>query len=169
MLVIDSLQADASSIGSLFLLIGAVDIVVQGGLVGKLLPIFGERKLLVIGFVTEIVAYGLLALIVFIPSPVILVAGIVVNAISSGLIEPSLSSLLSRAVSPEKQGVVQGSNTALISLVSVGAPIGGGLLYTQLGHASPYILAAAVVALAAGLALAGVPKLKPPVAAELQH
>lgn len=74
-LAIDSLQADASNIGLLFLVIGAIDIVVQGFLFGKLLPIFGERKLLLLGFVMQVIAYGLIASVVFIPLPYLLIAG----------------------------------------------------------------------------------------------
>lgn len=166
-LAIDSLQADAGSISLLFLLIGAIDIVVQGGLIGKLLPIFGERKLLIAGFILQIAAYGMLATLVFVASPILLVAGVVLYAVSSGLVEPSLNSLLSSAVNPEKQGVVQGSNTALTSLVAIIAPIVGGLLYTQMGHASPYLLAAGAMLLATSIAWLAVPKLNAPAASEV--
>jgi len=168
-LAIDSVRADATSIGLLFLLIGAIDIVVQGGLVGKLLPIFGERKLLIAGFIVQVATYGSLAAIVFVNSPILLVVGMTLYAVSSGLIEPSLNSLLSRAVSPEKQGVVQGSNTALTSLVAIIAPIAGGLLYSQIGHASPYLLVAGVMALAAIITWLAVPKLKAPTTSKLEQ
>jgi MFS transporter, DHA1 family, tetracycline resistance protein len=158
-LTLDSLQADPGSIGSLFLIIGVIDIVVQGVLIGKLLPIFGERTLMVVGFVMQTVAYGLMASIVFVASPVLLVVGVIFYAVSSGLIEPSLSSMISRAISPEKQGVVQGSNQALTSLIEITVPIAGGLLYTQIGHASPYILGSIIMVLAAGLVLVSIPKL----------
>ena len=168
-LVIDSLHADAGSIGLLFLLVGVIDIVVQGGLIGKLLPIFGERTLLIAGFVVQVASYGLMAAIVFVASPILLVAGIVLYAVSSGLVEPSLNSLLSKAVNPEKQGVVQGSNTALTSLVSILGPIAGGVLYTHIGHASPYLLVAAVLALAAIIVWLAVPKLQAPTVSEREQ
>lgn len=159
-LAIDSLHVDASNIGFLFLIIGAIDIVVQGFLFGKILPIFGERKLLLLGFVMQVIAYGLMASIVFIPSPYLLIAGVAVFAASSGLIEPSITGLLSRLVSPEKQGVVQGSNAGLRSLISVFGPIVGGFMYVQLGHASPYVMGAFIMAIAAGMVLAVIPRLK---------
>ena len=80
-----------------------------------------------------------------------------------------MNSMISRAVAPEKQGVVQGSNTALTSLVSIIAPIAGGILYTQLGHATPYILVAGVMVLATIVVWMFVPKLKAPSASELEH
>ena len=80
-LMIDSLQADAGSISLLFLLIGAIDIIVQGGLIGKLLTMFGERKLLLAGFVIQAVAYGLMASIVFVNSAILLVVGIFLYAV----------------------------------------------------------------------------------------
>jgi MFS transporter, DHA1 family, tetracycline resistance protein len=159
-LAIDSLQANASNIGLLFLVIGAIDIVVQGFLFGKLLPILGERKLLLLGFVMQVIAYLLIASVVFIPSPYLLIAGVAFFAASSGLIEPSITGLISRLVSPEKQGVVQGSNAGLRSLISVFGPIVGGLMYAQIGHASPYIMGSFIMAIAVGLVLAVIPRLK---------
>ncbi len=159
-LAIDSLQADPGSIGLLFLVIGSIDIVVQGYLIGKILPIFGARKLLIIGFVMQFFGYGLMASIVFIHSPLLLVAGIAFWAVSSGLIEPSITALISRLVSPEKQGVVQGSNAGLRSLISVFGPIVGGLMYAQISHASPYIMGSLIMVFAAGMVLITIPKLQ---------
>jgi len=158
-LAIDSLGFDPASIGLLFLVIGAIDIVVQGWLIGKLLPIFGERKILLMGFVMQFIAYGLMASVVFINTPILLFAGVVFYAVSSGLIEPSITGLISRLVSPDRQGVVQGSNAGLRSLISVFGPIGGGFMYAQLGHATPYLLDAAIMLIAAGLVLVTIPTL----------
>jgi len=159
-LAIDSLDYAPANIGLLFLVIGAIDIVVQGYLIGKLLPIFGERKLLILGFVMQFIAYGLMASVVFIHTPVLLFAGIIIYAVSSGLIEPCLAGLISRLVSPEKQGVAQGSNAGLRSLISVFGPIVGGFMYAQVGHASPYLMSSVIMLIAAGAALVTIPKLK---------
>ncbi|OJV99270.1 MAG: hypothetical protein BGO39_17280 [Chloroflexi bacterium 54-19] len=159
-LVIDSLNFEPATIGLLFLVIGSFDIVVQGFLVGKLLPVFGERNLLRIGFAMQFVGYILLASIVFTHSPVLLFAGIAVWAASSGLIEPSITGLISRLVSPEKQGVVQGSNAGLRSLISVIGPIIGGFMYVQLGHASPYLVGSLVMLVAVAMVTVSIPKLK---------
>jgi DHA1 family tetracycline resistance protein-like MFS transporter len=159
-LAIDSLNFDPANIGLLFLVIGTIDIVVQGYLIGKLLPIFGERKILVFGFVMQFISYALIASVVFITTPSLLFVGIIFYAISSGLIEPSIAGLISRLVSPEKQGVVQGSNAGLRSLISVIGPIGGGFMYAQLGHASPYLMSCAVMLIAAGMVLVTIPTLK---------
>lgn len=159
-LTIDSLNFDPASIGLVFLITGSIDIVVQGYLIGKLLPIFGERRLLTIGFVMQFIGYALMASIVFIPSSYLLFAGIAIWAVGSGLIEPSITGLISRLVSPEKQGVVQGSNAGLRSLISVFGPIVGGFMYAQIGHASPYIAGSLVMAIAAGMVLVSIPRLK---------
>jgi DHA1 family tetracycline resistance protein-like MFS transporter len=159
-LVIDSLNFEPANIGLLFLVIGSFDIVVQGFLVGKLLPIFGERNLLKIGFAMQFIGYILLASIVFTRSPYLLFAAIAVWAASSGLIEPSITGLISRLVSPEKQGVVQGSNAGLRSLISVVGPIIGGFMYVQLGHASPYLVGSFVMLVAVALVTVSIPKLK---------
>ena len=57
-LIIDSLHWDATSIGFVALIVGVMDIVVQGLLFGKLLPIWGEGRLMIAGFVCQGIAYA---------------------------------------------------------------------------------------------------------------
>jgi DHA1 family tetracycline resistance protein-like MFS transporter len=108
----------------------------------------------------QFIGYILLASIVFTHSPILLFAGIAIWAASSGLIEPSITGLISRLVSPEKQGVVQGSNAGLRSLISVVGPIIGGFMYVQLGHASPYLVGSFVMLVAVAMVTVSIPKLK---------
>lgn len=139
-LILDSLHWDAAEIGFVSLTIGLTDILVQGWLIGKLLPIFGAKKLFTAGFVLQAVSYALLGMIAIIPSPVLLLSGTLVYAFSSGLVEPSLAGLTSQAVEQDMQGLVGGANQSLQSLTRVVGPLWVGTIYTNFGHALPYFL-----------------------------
>jgi DHA1 family tetracycline resistance protein-like MFS transporter len=146
-LILDTLHWDASGIGFILLTIGVVDIIVQGWLVGKLLPLFGSKPLLITGLVLQAVAYGLLGLLVFAPSSALMIVATLVYAFSSGLVEPTLSGLTSEAVTPGMQGVVGGASQSLQSICRVVGPLWVGLIYTQFSHALPYWLNMAIMGL----------------------
>jgi len=147
-LVKQSLGWNAASIGLIFFVVGIGDILMQGVLIGRVLPIFGELKLAIAGLVCEMMAYLLVGLIALIPSPLFLWVGIVCFTVGSGLLEPSLGGLLSRAAGPRQQGIVMGGSQSLEALARILGPLWGGILYVSIGHASPYLSAAVFVGLA---------------------
>lgn len=159
-LIIDSLGWKADSIGYLFLLVGVLDILMQGVLAGRLLPIFGEIKLTVAGLACEIIAYLLLGAIAIVPAPVFVFAGIIMFAIGTGFLEPASRGLISRAAGPRQQGVVQGGSQSIQSLAMVVGPLLGGVLYTQAGHAVPFWSGAACIGLAIIATLLAVPAIQ---------
>jgi DHA1 family tetracycline resistance protein-like MFS transporter len=159
-LIKESLGWNAANIGLIFLVLGVMDILMQGILAGRLLPIFGEVKLTMGGLFCEMLAYILIGSIALIPSPVLLWIGIVCFGFGSGLLEPALFGLLSRAAGPQQQGAVQGGGQSLQALASILGPLWGGLLYAQLGHASPYWSAAIFVALAILVTFLALPSLR---------
>jgi DHA1 family tetracycline resistance protein-like MFS transporter len=79
----------------------------------------------------------MLGLLAFVHAPLCLPVGIVLFGIGSGLVESAQNSLVSQAVGPEKQGVVQGSSQSIQSLARILGPLAGGVLYAQFGHATP--------------------------------
>lgn len=159
-LIIDSLSWKADSIGYLFLLIGTLDIIMQGVLAGRLLPIFGEITLTVVGLACEIGAYLLLGSVAVVASPIFVFAGIILFATGTGFLEPALRGLISRITSPRQQGIVQGGNQSVQSLAMVLGPLLGGALYTQAGHAVPFWAGAGIVGLAIIATLMAVPALR---------
>lgn len=147
-LVKDSLGWSPVGIGLIYFAVGVGDILMQGVLMGRLLPIFGEVKLAIAGLVCEMIAYLLIGFIAVVPSPLFLWAGILVYIVGSGLIEPSLGGLISRAAGPGQQGIVQGGSQSMGSLARILGPLYGGVLYARFGHASPYWSGALIVGLA---------------------
>jgi MFS transporter, DHA1 family, tetracycline resistance protein len=159
-LLIDSLGWTPDRISFMFLIVGGLDILMQGVLSGRLLKIFSETTVTIAGFVFAILTYLLMGAVVFVPSPALVYGGIVLFGISSGLIEPALRGLISQAAGPREQGVVQGSSQSIQSLAMIVGPLVGAALYTRLGHASPYWAGALVFGLGIFTTLLAVPALR---------
>jgi DHA1 family tetracycline resistance protein-like MFS transporter len=141
----DLLDWTPEMIGLSLLMIGCVDIVMQGVLSAKLVPIFGEIRLTAAGLVCEALGYALVGAVALVASPVVLLAGIFLFAFGSGLLEPALNALTSSAASPREQGVVQGGNQALHALTQIAGPLLAGVLYTTIGGEAPYWLGAVIL------------------------
>jgi DHA1 family tetracycline resistance protein-like MFS transporter len=156
----DSLGWNVTQAGLVATLVGVVDIVVQGVLVGKLLPVFGDVKLGIGSLILVASSYILLGSIALIASPLLLIAGVILFAGSGGLVENALRSLTSRSVGPRQQGMVGGASQSMSSLAMILGPILGGMLYAQFGHASPYWSGALIILLAAGSIVLSLPALR---------
>lgn len=156
----DSLGWNATQAGIISTLVGVVDILVQGVLVGKLLPIFGDVKLSIGSLILVATSYILLGAISLIASPILLVAGVILFAGSGGLVENALRGLTSRLVGPRQQGLVGGASQSMQSLAMILGPLFGGLLYVQFGHATPYWSGALIIALSITSVVLAIPALR---------
>ncbi len=156
----DSLGWSATDAGIIASVVGVVDILVQGVLVGKLLPIFGEVKLGIGSLVLVAISYMLLGSIALLASPLLLIAGVILFAGSGGLVENALRGLTSRLAGPSQQGLVGGASQSMQSLAMILGPLFGGLLYTQFGHATPYWSGALIIALAITSVSLAIPALR---------
>jgi MFS transporter, DHA1 family, tetracycline resistance protein len=155
----DSLGWDATAAGLIATLVGVIDILVQGVLVGKLLPIFGDIRLGIGSLVLVAVSYILLGAIALIASPILVVIAVILFAGSGGLVENALRGLTSRMVGPSQQGLVGGASQSMQSLAMILGPILGGVLYSQLGHATPYWFGTLVIGLAIASIILAIPSI----------
>jgi len=141
-----------TDIAFVFAFIGLVAIVMQGFLIRKLVPRFGEARLAVSGLTLMALAFGMIA---FVPAGWMLYPATAVLAIGSGMATPSLTSLISRRVSPQAQGSALGGVQSLNSLMMVIGPLFAGAVFDAFGPVAPYLSGLLVVMGAAGvLALA---------------
>jgi len=138
---------DAGHLGFVFAYVGVVMVVVQGGLIGRLVPRFGERALATAGSLFMAASLGALPLA---PSLAAALGVLAVLAVGQGLTTPMLSTLLSRATDADEQGGTLGLGQSLAAAARAVGPIGAGWLYDRAAGA-PYAAAAAVMALAAVL------------------
>jgi MFS family permease len=114
----------AREVGFVFAYAGLLGILVQTFL-GRLVRRFGEQSLVAAGFASMAVGYGLLAGVHMLP--LLLVAG-VFSSFGTGVLRPSLTSLVTQAVARNEQGVVLGLNTSLQSVAQIIGPAIAGLL-----------------------------------------
>ena len=119
----------------MFVFVGLTIALVQGGVVRRMAPRIGERKMAVQGFVLLLPGFLLIA---FAHSTWMLYLGLFPMAVGSALAMPSLSALVSRYAPVDRQGLALGCFRSAGSLSRAVGPLLGGLLYWQLGAAAPY-------------------------------
>lgn len=143
-LSIEQLGWGPTQIGQVLLLVGLTDIVMQGVVAGRLMKVVGEIWMIVAGFAFEMVSFILVGAVALVPLQALMLAGVFIFAFGSGLFEPALNTLISRATGPREQGMVQGGNQAIRALVNAVGPLVAGVLYTQVNAAVPFWTGAAV-------------------------
>ncbi len=127
---------DAQHTGYLFAYVGVLAVIVQGGLIGRLVKRFGELQLVIVGaflFAGSLFAVpfvgpqtgGLLALLV----------GGGLFSIGNSLSAPSLTSLASKSVGPADQGSVLGVTQSVASLArAVGPTLAALLIHSAIAY-----------------------------------
>ncbi len=144
----------AWQIGGVLALVGGLDMLVQGVLVGPVVRRCGDRTTMVVGLFGG--AFGI-ACMGLAPTGVLFALAMLPNALW-GLANPPLMSLMSQRVSESKQGQLQGANMSVASIAGVLAPLFFGAIYAATAGEDariPFIgsalLVAAVVLFVAGL------------------
>jgi MFS family permease len=112
-------------IGYVFGYVGFLGIILQGGLIGRLVKRFGESMLVAAGFIALVIGYFGLGIA---SSFALLMFTGTLAAFGNGVIRPALTSLITQQAGRQEQGVVLGITQSLMSMASIVAPIVGGLL-----------------------------------------
>jgi multidrug resistance protein len=127
---------DAQHTGYLFAYVGLIAVVIQGGLIGRLVKRFGELPLIIFGafcFAVSLFAVpfvgpaagGLAALLI----------GGGVFSMGNSLATPALTSLASKSVGPAQQGTVLGVTQSVASLArAVGPTLAAVLINSSVAH-----------------------------------
>ncbi|MGK5089972.1 MFS transporter [Bdellovibrionota bacterium FG-2] len=140
---------DARTAGMLLALSGIIMVLIQGGLIGRLVKFFGESKLVTGGAL--LCSMGLLGFALA-PDPRLLVAALVIMSLGHGLLHPTLSSLASRGSSRANKGIVMGVFQSAGSLARVLGPPIAGWFFDSVSRRSPLFSAAAITAIIGVLA-----------------
>lgn len=111
--------------GLMFTYVGVLGAVIQGGLLGQLVKLFGEKTLAVAGTVIFSAALFALPLATTLPLLVVASTGI---AIGNSLVTPTLNSLASKSAAPAFQGRILGAMASVASLARIIGPVLGGFL-----------------------------------------
>ena len=132
-----------------FAYIGVLMVITQGALVRRLMPKYGERRVLAAGLAMFAIS---LAMIPFSTTISLLGLAMTILALGNGLMRPPNLGLISLATPVEIQGSVMGVTNSLSSLGRILGPVVGGLLYERVNRGAPFILSSLLAALALYLA-----------------
>lgn len=124
--------------------IGLVTALVQGGLIGKLLPRFGSDRLLMVGLGNMIVA---LIGICFVPQGIYLYGTQTLYAFGVGLSSPTWRGAIANAVPDSEQGKVSGGSQSLASLSQILGPFLAGGAYDYISGNAPFTIQAVFLGL----------------------
>ncbi len=127
----------AAELGTYFGVIGAFIVITQIFILGPLTKRFSERAIL---RVTLLVLTVSVALYPFMPNVVWLYCLIPFLAIPQGLSIANIGALISKSVSPEKQGAALGINGSLIALSQGVIPLLAGVGSGVIGLQTPFIV-----------------------------
>ena len=141
------------SAAAVFLVVGVMLVVVQGGLIGPLTKAFGSQRLLVAGFGTLIAGFLVLSIA---EVWVVLFLALALLSLGQGLVTPSLTSVVADSATPDRRGEVLGVQQSAGALSRIIGPAIAGLLFDHAGVAWPYVVAAVLT----GAALATVSRRK---------
>ena len=149
-----------SHIGGVFFMLGSLGVIIQGGLIGKLTELFGEKKLV------QLAALSLMTGLTVIGSASFefsLWIGLFFFGCGAAIFNPSLSSLISKSADPSSTGQYLGHYQAACSMGRIVGPSISGLLYSYFHVSTPFyfgaIIAIPVILLIATFTLRKIPKI----------
>lgn len=123
--VVDKLAFDTNQVSSIWVVMGVMLIVVQGGLTGWLSKRMGEWTLIRLGLLGGALGFGFVALARDYLTTMLALAFFM---LALTLISPALNAAISR-YGGERQGALMGLNSAMTSLGRVLGPLWGGYIY----------------------------------------
>jgi DHA1 family tetracycline resistance protein-like MFS transporter len=148
----DKFGFTASTIGFVFTFIGVVLAITQGVLVGKVVKVIPERKLIPLAIFAIALGIGLIAFVWNVPT---MLGALGVLALGMGFNNPSLTSMVSKLSDEDDQGGILGLAASLSSLGRVLGPVWGGYLYDAYGMRTPYLTSSALMLVAFAVSVVG--------------
>ena len=129
-------------VGFLFFYVGIVLVLVQGGLVRVLSRSLGESRMALSGSV--LLVLGLVGLPFSTDLPRLLIDMALLSA-GFGILNPAVTSLVSRAAGSDERGGILGVNQSGQSLARILGPLIGGFFFGAAGRDAPYYVGAVIM------------------------
>lgn len=115
----------AKETGYVFFYVGLLGVILQGGLLGRLVKRFGERAMVWTGYLSASIGYSMMAWTCTIGQ---LLGASTVSSYGMGVLRPSITALITHKAGRHEQGVVLGLTQSITSISSVIAPVIAGAL-----------------------------------------
>jgi len=112
-------------VGYIFAFNGFIGIIMQGGMVGRMVKAFGEKKVVQIGFATSFLGY---AAVGFTHTVGELLWVLALSSIGAAGLRPALTSMITQKAGRREQGMILGLTQSLTSIAQIAAPILAGYL-----------------------------------------
>lgn len=135
-------------IGLMFSIMGIQDIISQGFIMPKLLKKFSDIQIVILGMISEIIGYGLIAASAIFSLYPLIIIGMFIFAFGDSIFGPSFNGILSKTGDASEQGRIQGGSQAIRSLATIIGPIVGGEIYVLLGHTAPFFMGVILIGVA---------------------
>ena len=130
--------------GYMFGIVGLTSAIIQGGLIGTITKTLGKKKIMIIGSFLITVN---LALIPYGGSFTGLAVIGIFLSIGTGILNPTVLSLISEQTDERIQGVTLGLNQSLSALARMLGPLWGGFAFEYLGYPFPFLTGAVFTSL----------------------
>ena len=148
-LALDAIHWGPTQIGLLTAAVGIIDILIQGVLLGILLPRIGERGVIVSGIAAQMIGLVGLAIVASVlAQPWVFIVGALMLAAGQGASTAAMDGAMSNAVAADEQGWLGGVTQSLTAAMNTVAPLIAAALYTLVSHAAPYWLGAGLMVVA---------------------
>lgn len=135
-------QFTNAQIGYQYAILGIVSAIIQGAFIKTISARFAEKKIIIAG--TFLLIFGL-GLMPYGQNFLGLSIIVTVLSIGSGILNPTLLSMISKYSPEDEQGTVLGINQSLSALARVLGPLWGGFTFDYFGHQYPFLTGAFIM------------------------
>ncbi|MDP4098792.1 MFS transporter [Paenibacillus sp. P96] len=144
----DTFSWKPTLIGLMFSIIGVQDIISQGLIMPRLLRKLSDQQIAILGMVSEIIGYSLIASSALFSFYPLIIAGMFIFGFGDSIFGPAFNGMLSKSVDSSEQGRIQGGSQSIQALARMIGPILGGQIYVSFGHAAPAFMGMILIAAA---------------------
>lgn len=145
---LDTFGWEPALIGLMFSIMGIQDIISQSFIMPKLLTRLSDAQIVILGMVSEIIGYSLIAASALFSFYPLLIAGMFIFGFGDSIFGPSFNGMVSKSVDSSEQGRIQGGSQSVQSLARIIGPVLGGQIYVSFSHAAPAFMGMILIAAA---------------------
>ncbi|MFF2089461.1 MFS transporter [Paenibacillus sp. NPDC058174] len=156
-LTVDTFNWKPVLIGLMFSIMGFQDILSQSLIMPRLLLKLKDKQIAILGMVSEIMGYCLIALSALFAFYPLLIAGVFLFGFGDSIFGPSFNGMLSKSVDASEQGRIQGGSQSIQALARIIGPVIGGQIYIALDHAAPAFMGMILISAAIAVLKVGKP------------